>query len=387
MLSERTKKLLPSPTLSFDLKAKELKAKGQDIINLTLGEPDFNTPLHIKKAAIKAINENFTHYTQTAGISELRTAISEKFLKDNAIFYKPSDIIVGTGSKQLLYTLFQVILDKGDEVLVAIPTWTTYVEQIKLAGGKPIFIKLYPPFKLTFNDIKNKISLKTKAIIINSPANPTGAIIETKEMLKIAGFLARKNILIISDEIYEKIVYGKKPVSPASFSKEIWEDTITVNGVSKAYAMTGWRIGFAAGPAKIIEQMINMQGQMTSNTNSIAQKAAVTALNGTDKPIKQMTKEFLRRRNILNKKLKAIKDLEVINPEGAFYFFVSIEKLLGKKYKTSNDWCEALLEKEKVAVVPGEAFLYPGYFRLSFAASLDLLKDAVNKIERFIQNE
>lgn len=387
MLSERTKKLLPSPTLSFDLKAKDLKAKGQDIINLTLGEPDFNTPLHIKKAAIKAINKNFTHYTETAGIFELRKAISEKFLKDNKIFYKPHDIIVGTGSKQLLYTLFQVILNKGDEVLVPLPTWTTYVEQIKLAGGKPIFIKLSAPFKLTLNDIKNKISLKTKAIVFNSPANPTGAIIETQEMRKIAEFLANKNILIISDEIYEKIVYGKRQTSPASFSKLAQEHTVTINGVSKAYAMTGWRIGFAAGPTKIIEQMVNMQGQITSGTNSIAQKATVVALNEKNSSISQMTQEFVRRRNIIYKKLIKIKGLKVINPDGAFYFFVSIEKLRGRRYKTSAAWCEALLEKEKVAVVPGEAFLYPGYFRLSFAASLDLLEEAVKRIERFIKND
>jgi len=387
MLSERTKKLLPSPTLLLDARAKELKEEGIDVINLTAGEPDFNTPQRIKTAAIKAINENFTHYTQTAGILELRKAISKKFLKDNKIPNEPQDIIVGTGSKQILYALFQVLLDKGDEVIVPVPTWTTYVEQIKLAGGKPVFIKLSTPFKLTFKDIKNKISSKTKAVIINSPANPTGAIIEIKEMKKIAGFLAKKNILIISDEIYEKVIYGKKHVSPASFSKKMRECTMTVNGVSKAYAMTGWRIGFATGPATIIEQMVNMQSQMTSSANSIAQKGAIAALNGSNKPIKQMTKEFLKRRDVIYKKLRGIKQLGVIKPEGAFYFFVSIEKLLGKKYKTSNAWCEALLEKEKVAVVPGEAFLYPGYFRLSFATSLDLLEEATKRIERFIENE
>lgn len=387
MLSAKTKNLLLSPTLSLDAKAKYLKSKGIDVINLTIGEPNFNTPQHIKKAAIDAIDQNFTHYTQTEGILELRKAISDKLLKENNIFYKTENIIVGTGTKQLLYTLFQILLNKGDEVLVPVPTWSTYVEQIKLADGKPVLIKLNPPFKLTLKDIKRKISSKTKAIVLNSPANPTGAIIEPKEMQKITKFLAENNVLIISDEIYEKIIYEGKHTSAASFNKKAESYAVTINGVSKAFAMTGWRIGFAAGPAEIIKQMINIQSQITSGTNSIAQKAAVAALTGNKKPIDQMVGEFSKRRNLIYTKLKKIKELKVIKPEGAFYFFISIEKLLGKKYKNSILWCEALLEKEKVAVVPGEAFLYPGYFRLSFAAPIEQLNEAIKRIGRFIRND
>ena len=378
---------MPSPTLMLDAKVKQMKQKGIDVINLTLGEPDFETPLYIKKGAIKAINDGFTHYTNTAGILELRKAISNKYLKENGVLYNSNEIIVGTGSKQLLYSLFQVILDRGDEVIIPIPTWSTYVEQVKLAQGKPVFITLSLPFKLTLNDLKNKISSKTKAVLINSPSNPTGAVVEKKELKKIAKFAGEKNILIISDEIYEKIIYEKKHISVCSLGKKIKKYSITVNGVSKAYAMTGWRIGFALGPKIIIEKMADLQSQMTSNASSIGQMAAFYALKGDQKETVKMKNEFMKRRNVIYKKLKEIKSLDVIKPEGAFYFFVGIKKLLGKKYKTSSKWCEALLEKEKVAVVPGEAFLYPNYFRLSFAASLDLLEKALERIKIFCEDK
>ncbi len=385
MLSTRIKRLIPSPTLLLDAKVKELQAKRIKIINLSLGEPDFDTPLSVKKAAIKAINENFTHYTQTNGIPKLRLAIAKKFIQDNGINYAPQNIIVGTGSKQILYEIFQVICNKNDEVIIPLPTWSTYVEQVKLAEAKPVFVKLSPPFKLTAKDIKKRLTNKTKAIVVNNPANPTGAVIDKEEIKKIVKLATEKNILIISDEIYEKINYAKKPLSPASFGEKAKQYTITVNGVSKAYAMTGWRIGYAGGPEEIIAKMTQLQGQITSNANSLAQKAAVAALSGNQLPIETMTEEFLKRRNFVYGQLKNLQQLEVTAPEGAFYFFVSIKKLLGKKYKTSNDWCKALLEKEKVAVVPGEAFLYPGYFRLSFAASLDNLEKALERIKKFIE--
>jgi aspartate aminotransferase len=384
MFSQRINDLLPSPTLAFDAKVKDLQAKGIEVINLTLGEPDFDTPNNIRKAGIKAIDRSFTHYTATAGIIELRRAICKKFLKDNNVDYNPQDIIVGNGSKQLLYEIFQAICNKNDEIIIPTPTWSTYVEQIKLAQGKPIFIKLNPPFKLTLKDLQKKVSSKTKAILINSPSNPTGAVIEKEELIKIARFASSKNILIISDEIYEKIIYEKKHFCIASINNKIKDQVVTINGVSKSYAMTGWRLGFAAGPSKIIAKMVDLQSQITSNANSIAQIAALEALNGNQNAVNKMEKEFLKRRNLIYKRLKKIKKLKVINPEGAFYFFVSIEKLLGGKYKTSTDWCNGLLEKEKVAVIPGEAFLYKGYFRLSFTAPINILEKALTGIERFI---
>lgn len=385
MISKRAQILMPSPTLLLDAKVKKMQAEGIKVINLTLGEPDFETPAYIKKGAIKAINDGFTHYTNTAGILELRTAISKKYFKENGVLYSPSEIIVGTGSKQLLYCLFQVILDKNDEVIIPLPTWSTYVEQIKLAGGKVIFAKLKPPFKLTLGDLKNKITSKTKAVLINSPSNPTGAVIEKKELEKIAKYLTEKNILIISDEIYEKIIYEKEHVSVCLFGKKVIKNSIIVNGVSKAYAMTGWRIGFALGPKNIIEKMVDLQSQMTSNASSIGQIAALYAISKSQKETERMRDEFMKRRNKIYKKLKTIKNLDVIKPEGAFYFFVGIQKPLNEKYKTSLDFCSDLLEKEKVAVVPGEAFLYPNYFRLSFAASFDLLEKAAERIKIFCE--
>ena len=387
MISKRIKNLTPSATLSLDAKVKNLKSKGIDVINLGLGEPDFQTPQNIKEAAKKAIDKGFTHYTQTDGIKELREAISKKYLRETGVLYKTNEIIVGTGSKQLLYSLFQTILDKGDEVIFSLPTWNTYVEQVKLAEGKPVFVKLKPPFKLTLKDLKEKINKKTKAILLNTPSNPTGAVIEKSELLKIANFAKTMKILIICDEIYKEIIYGKKSFSIVSLNKKIKENTVLINGVSKAYAMTGWRIGFALGPEEIINGMNSLQGQMTSNASSIGQYAALEAVSGDQKSVKEMASEFSKRRSLVLKELSSIKGLGIIKPEGAFYFFVSIEDLLNNKYPISSKWCESLLEKEKIAVVPGEAFLYPGYFRLSFTAPEKELKRGIERIKKFVESK
>jgi aspartate aminotransferase len=385
MFSKRINNLLPSPTLSLDAKVKDLQTKGINIINLCLGEPDFDTPVNIKKSAIKAINENFTHYTLTNGLLDLRQTICRKLLRENEIRYNPQEIIVGTGSKQILYEALQVICDSGDEVIVPLPTWNTYAEQIKLAGAKAVFVTLAAPFKLTAKDIQGKLTKKTKVIILNSPANPTGAVIEKEEMEQIVKLAVEKTIFIISDEIYEKIIYAGRHISPAAFGEKAKKQIITINGVSKAYAMTGWRIGYAAGPKEIIEKMTDLQSQITSNANTIAQQAANTALKENQSAIIKMVNEFSKRRNFVYKKLSAIEQLEIVEPEGTFYFFVSIKKLLKGKYKNSNDWCRALLEKQHVAVVPGEAFFYPGFFRLSFTASLDNLEEATERIKKFIE--
>ena len=383
MLVHRARVLLPSATLAVDALAKQLEEKGKPVINLTLGEPDFATPANIGKAAYKAIKEGFTHYTATAGILPLRNAIAEKLKKDNNVSYEPSEIIVGVGTKQILYNAFQVLIDEGMEVIIPTPTWSTYVEQVKLALGKPVLVPLKPPFKLKAQDIEPYINKKTKVIILNSPSNPTGAVIEKEELVKIARLAIEKNIYIVSDEIYEKLIYEGTNYSIASLGNEIKDLTITINGFSKSYAMTGWRIGYGAGPKEIIKAMTSFQGQKTSNTSSIAQMAAIEALYATQQPLKKMKQEFERRREYLIKEFSSIRGITFTLPEGAFYFFVNIKKLL-KKGETSFKWCERLLAKKYVAVVPGEAFCAQGYFRLSYAASMENLKEGIRRIREYI---
>jgi len=384
MISKRLQQLQPSPTLSLDSKVKQLQSQGQQIINLGLGEPDFTTPPHICKAAITAIHEGFTHYTITAGILPLREAICKKLDEDNAIHYVPSEVVVGVGTKQLLYHAFQALCNGGDEVIVPLPTWSTYIEQIKLSGATPVLIPLKPPFKVTVEDIAKKITKKTKVLLLNSPGNPTGAMIDKKQLMAIAQLAIDKGIYVVSDEIYEKITYGKKHVSIASLGKKIKELTITINGFSKSYAMTGWRIGYAAGPQEVIQAMISLQTQTTSGTSSISQKAGVTALISSQRSIETMKNEFEKRRDYLVTHLSQIPELSFNSPEGAFYLFINIHKLLKGRFTSSQEWCQKLLEEEQVSVVPGEAFLYPGYFRLSFATSLKNLQNGVKKITNFI---
>ncbi|NTU73220.1 pyridoxal phosphate-dependent aminotransferase [Candidatus Roizmanbacteria bacterium] len=375
--------LTPSPTLALDAKVKALQSHGQSILNFSLGEPNFSTPTNICEAATRAIYEGLTHYTAVAGLPTLREAIVEKLWRENKVRYSPAEIIVSVGAKMVLYLAFQVLLNPGDEVLVPTPTWSTYIEQIKMAGGIPVFAPLRPPFKLRAVDLQKHITSHTKVILLNSPSNPTGAIIDEEELEKIGELAIKNNLIIISDEIYDKIVYRSMPLSIAALSPEIQSRTIIINGLSKAYAMTGWRVGYAAGPREIIDTMVALQGQTTSNTCSVAQAAAIEALCGTQESIMYMVQEFAERRNYL---LDALKDLTFVPPEGAFYLFVSVEKYLNKKVPSSSQWCEALLEQERVAVVPGEAFLYPGYFRMSFAASMKDLKKGVQHITRFIHS-
>lgn len=385
MISKRVQQLRPSPTLGLDAKVKRLQAKGIFVVNLGLGEPDFITPWQICRAAITAIKAGFTHYTVTAGIPELRQAICKKLLEENGISYHPSEIAVGIGTKQLLCQTFQVLCEEEDEVIVSIPTWSTYIEQIKLSGATPALVLLKPPFKLTAENLEKRITSKTKAILLNSPSNPTGAMIEEEQLIKIAKLAVEKSIFVISDEIYEKITFGKQHHSIASLGKKIRELTVTINGFSKSYAMTGWRIGYAAGPKEIIEAIVSLQSQTTSNTSSISQKAALAALTGSQKPVELMRLEFEKRRDYLIKELSKIKEVSFAPPDGAFYFFVGIKQLFGRRLRSSQDWCQKLLEEERITVVPGEAFMYPGYFRLSFAASMKHLKEGVKRINRFIK--
>lgn len=385
MFAKRAQQLATSPTIAIDTKAKEFKRQGIPVINLSVGEPNFHTPDNIKKAAIEAIKQGNSFYTDPAGIVELREAIVKKFARDNELKYDPKDIIVGVGAKQILYNAFHVLCEKGDEVIIPIPTWNTFVEQVKLTGAKPVLVTLKPPFRLSANDIKKAITTKTKVILLNSPSNPTGQMIEPEELKKIADLAVKNNIYVIADEIYEKLTYKLKHVSIASLNDAIKERTITINGLSKSYAMTGWRVGFAAGPHEIIAKMKAFQSQLLAHTSSISQKAGVEALSGDQTSVTEMKKAFAKRREFCLKQIAKIPELSVNEPDGAFYLFICIEKLLNKQLPTASAWAEALLDQEKVAVVPGEAFFYPGYIRFSYAASDEDLKEAFVRIKRFIE--
>lgn len=386
MLSRLSSNLNPSPTVSLDSRVKSMQAQGIEVVNLGVGEPDFDTPIHIQEECAKAIKKGFTHYSEASGLLGFRNSIIRKFNEDNKIDYDLSEIIVGLGSKPLLYLSYLALLDRGDEVIIPTPAWNTFAEQVRICGGKPVFIKLTPPFKLTAEDVAKSITKKTKVLLLNSPSNPTGAMIDRVELEKIADLSLKHNFYIISDEIYEKLVYKGLHTSIASINKKVKDRTITINGLSKAYAMTGWRVGYAGGPKEIIQAMINLQTQISSSAATFSQVAGVKALEGTKQPLKKMHHEFEKRRTYVVSELKSISGISVVDPEGAFYVFVSIQKILNKKYKTSSIWCEALLEKQKVAVVPGEAFFYPGYFRISYASSMESLKEAIKRIKDFIKS-
>ncbi|WP_027634241.1 pyridoxal phosphate-dependent aminotransferase [Clostridium hydrogeniformans] len=393
ILSKKAKEISPSLTLAITAKAKAMKAEGINVIGFGAGEPDFNTPDNIQEAAIEAIKSGKTRYTAASGIDELKDAIISKFSKDNELTYNRKQIIVSTGAKQCLANIFQSILNPGDEVLVPVPYWVSYPELIKLSDGNPVFVncKESNNFKYTREDLKAAVNEKTKAIILNSPNNPTGTVYSKEELIDIAEFAKEHDLIIISDEIYEKLIYGDtKHISIASLSEDAYKRTIVINGVSKSYAMTGWRIGYAAGCEEIIKLMSNIQSHTTSNPNSIAQYASVEALNGDHSKISSMIIEFKNRRNFMVERIEGIEGLTCINPEGAFYVMVNIEKVIGKEFngeKISNslDFSSMLLEEEKVAVVPGVAFGLENYIRLSYATSLDNIKEGLDRIESFIK--
>lgn len=387
MLSQKIQQLQPSPTLALDARIKAMQRAGVPIVNLSLGEPDMATPDPIAAAGVLAIQSGFTHYTAAAGIPELRAAIAAHLNSKHTTTYLPEQIVVGVGSKALLYLTFQALCNPGDEVLVSTPTWSTYLEQIKQAGGVPVTIPLASPFIFTAEALQKNISPKTKIILINSPANPTGAIIPADELAKIAALAKEYNLLIVTDEIYEELYYTEsKPRSIVSVDPTVLDRTVLINGFSKAYAMTGWRIGYLAAPLAIAKAVADLQGQITSNTSSIAQKAALTALSSGNTAVHQLKNTFTERRTFVHNALSKIPGLTYAAPAGAFYFFVSVQKFLNAKMPTATDWCAKLLEKEKVAVVPGEAFAAPGYFRLSFAASMSELQKGMEGIQRFIDS-
>lgn len=384
MISDRTKRITPSATLAISAKAAEMKRNGIDVVSFGAGEPDFDTPDHIKKAAIAAIKAGFTKYTPTSGIPELKEAIIEKFDKDNGLIYTPKQILVGNGAKQCLYNIIQALINPGDEVIIPVPYWVSYEEMVKLADGKCVFVPSGKDFKIRPVSLKKYISKKTKALILNSPSNPTGIVYDKHELAAIAKICIEENLFVISDEIYEKLIYGKKHVSIASLGKAIIDLTIVVNGVSKTYAMTGWRIGYCGGPEDIIQAAGSLQDHTTSNPNSIAQKAALSALTGSLNNVSVMKKEYVRRRDYMVERLNKMKGISAQLPDGAFYVFPNVSKLYSRKMRDSASFCEQLLTTFHVAAVPGSAFGDDRCIRLSFATSMEQIKKGLDRIERFV---
>jgi aspartate aminotransferase len=394
ILSNRAKSLKPSPTLAINAKAKSMQAQGIHVISFGAGEPDFDTPENIKQAAKKAIDDGFTKYTPVGGIDDLKDAIIKKFQRDNKLTYKRSEIIVSCGGKHSFYNLAQAIFDPGDEVIVPAPYWVSYPPMVALAGGLPVIVDTVEKneFKITPEELKRAISPKTKALILNSPSNPTGSAYTRKELENIAEIAISKNFFVISDEIYEKIVYdGFEFVSIASLSEEMKKRTVVVHGVAKTYAMTGWRIGYTAGSEEIISAMNNIQSQSTSNPTSIAQKASVEALIGPQNEVDIMVSAFAQRRNYIVDRLNKIPGVSCYKPVGAFYVFPNFSSYYGKSYQSkkilnSTVLAEYFLEMAKVAVVPGVEFGADPFERLSYATSMEDIKEGVGRIEESLKN-
>ena len=390
LVSNNLKRIKPSPTIAVTQKAKEMKDAGKDVIGLGAGEPDFDTPENIKQAAIDAIKRGDTKYTAVDGTPALKKAIQSKFLRENNLSFELSEISVGTGGKQVLYNAFMATLNKADEVIIPAPFWVSYPDMVLLAGGKPKIIKCSEEegFKLTPNKLKKAITKKTKWIILNSPSNPTGACYSKKEIEALAEVLKKhKNVYILSDDIYEHITFDNFKFFTIAQIKGLKDRTLTMNGVSKSYSMTGWRIGYAAGPKEIIKAIAKIQSQSTTNPSSISQAAAVEALNGTQDFIKTRSNSFKERRDFVVKELNNIKGISCLNPNGAFYVFPNCKKLLGNKTKLKTDtaFVEKLLEKTGVAVVQGSAFGLDGFFRISYATSMENLKKALSRIRSFCE--
>jgi aspartate aminotransferase len=393
MISSRATRVKPSPTLQMNAKAQEMKAEGIDVISFGVGEPDFDTPDNIKEAAIKALKEGKTKYTPVGGIPELKDAIVEKLERDNGLKYKREEIIVSCGAKHTLYNIAQALLDPGDEVIIPAPYWVSYPAQVLLNDGVPVFVETSEKddFRLNPDMLEEKITDKTKAIIINSPSNPTGQIYDKGSLEAIADIALKHNLYIISDEIYEKLIYDNNThISIASLSEDIKSKTIVVNGLSKSHAMTGWRIGYAAGPSEIISAMTKIQSQSTSNPTSIAQWAAIEALKGPQDALEEMLREFDRRRRFLVEELNRLKGFRCTMPKGAFYVFANVSGLKGttsgsRRINSSSDLAMYLLEEAHVALVPGEAFGAEGYIRLSYATSMERLHEGIRRIGQAIE--
>ncbi|MCI5679641.1 MAG: pyridoxal phosphate-dependent aminotransferase [Bacteroidales bacterium] len=393
-LSKRAMSIKASTTMAISSKAAELKAAGLDVVSFGAGEPDFNTPAHIGQAGIDAIHNGQTRYTAAAGLPELRKAVCDKLKKDNGLEYEPAQVIISNGAKHSLINTFMAILNEGDEVIIPAPFWLSYSEMVRIAGGVPVIIhtKKENKFMMTKEELENAYTEKTKAVVLTSPSNPTGQVMGRADLEMIAAFAISHDILVISDEIYEKLIYdeGKEHISIASLSKEIYDRTIVINGVSKSYAMTGWRIGYAAAPLPIAKLMASLQSHMASNPNTIAQMATITALNGPQDCVAEMCVEFKKRRDYIFEREEAIPLLSALKPEGAFYLFVDVSGTYGKSYagqeiKTAADFASILLDQKYVAVVPCADFGMPDYIRLSYATSMELIKKGMDRIEEMVK--
>ncbi len=394
MVSEKARGISPSPTLSIDSKFKEMKANGEDVVGFGAGEPDFDTPQHIKDAAIAAINSGKTKYTPAAGTLELRKAVADKFKQENGLDYKPTDIVVSNGAKHSLVNTFMAICNPGDEVIIPAPYWVSYPEMVKIADGVPVIVSSTEAdnFKVTAAKLRKAITDKTRAIVLNSPSNPTGMVYTEEELREIADLAVEKKIYVVSDEIYEHLIYEGKHVSIASFNDKIKDLTIVINGVSKTYAMTGWRIGYAAANSKIAKAMANIQSHASSNPNSIAQEATVAALTGGYDEVDRMRRHFMKRRDFMVHYINSMDKVSCSKPHGAFYIMMNISKLIGEEYygrviQSSDDFAEVFLQVAKVAVVPGSGFGADNYVRWSYATSMDNIVEGLERLQDFLDKK
>lgn len=393
-VSKRAMSIKASTTMAISSKAAELKAAGLDVVAFGAGEPDFNTPAHIRQAAIQAIENGETRYTPAAGTPALRQAVCDKLKRDNGLDYEPAQVIISNGAKHSLINTFMAIVNEGDEVIIPAPFWLSYSEMVRIAGGVPVIIhtKKENQFMLTKEELEAAYTEKTKAVVLTSPSNPTGQVMSRADLQMVADFAVSHDIFVISDEIYEKLIYDeeKQHISIASLGKEIYDRTIVINGVSKSYAMTGWRIGYAAAPLAVAKLMASLQSHMASNPNSIAQAATVAALNGPQDCVAEMCVEFKKRRDYIYEREEAIPLLSALKPQGAFYLFVDVSGTYGKSYEgaviqSAADFASVLLDKKYVAVVPCADFGMPDYIRMSYATSMELIKEGMDRIEAMVQ--
>jgi len=391
-ISQRVKNLVPSATLAIGAKARQMQADGIDVIGFAQGEPDFDTPGHIKEAAIQAVRDGFTKYTATGGINELKDAVAAKLKRDNGLTYARNQVLVSCGGKHSLYNVFQALLDPGDEVIIPAPYWVSFPEQVKLSGATPVIVqtKESQGFRLNREILEPAVTPRTKIIVLNSPSNPTGAALSRTELEGVAALAVQRGLCIVSDETYEALVYdGFQHVSIASLSPAAYAHTIVVNSMSKAYAMTGWRLGYAAGPAEIIKAMDGLQGQMTSNPTSFAQRGAVIALTGSQEPTHQMREEFAKRRRRIVDRLNDMPGIRCHSPEGAFYVFPNIARLYQKRYQgkpitNSTEFSAFLLDAARIAVVPGVEFGNDNHIRISYATSMEHIEKGMDRMAEAI---
>ena len=392
-LSRRAMSIKASTTMAISSKAAELKAARLPVVTFGAGEPDFDTPEHIRQAGIDAINNGQTRYTPAAGTPALRQAVCDKLKKENGLEYEPAQIVISNGAKHSLMNTFMAILNEGDEVIIPAPFWLSYAEMVRIAGGVPVIIytKKENQFMMTKEELEDAYTEKTKAIVLTSPSNPTGQVMSKDDLQMVADFAVSHDILVLADEIYEKLIYDedKQHISIASLGKEIYDRTIVINGVSKSYAMTGWRIGYTAAPLAISKLMASLQSHMASNPNSIAQAATVAALNGSQDCVAEMLVEFKKRRDYIFEREEAIPMLSALKPQGAFYLFVDVSATYGKSYEgavigSAADFATVLLDKKYVAVVPCADFGMPDYIRLSYATSMEIIKEGMDRIEAMV---